>query len=207
MEVILQVKGRKMTFSEQELTDIVEKYLSNETNLQIPKVKVVQIPTEDAWFEVRPQEIDQKLFEKERENKRQEETRQIILEAFIEMKRNPKKYGRNFKTMMPKKEWPYKTIRCLKEIACKLGDHNANWVEQALEWAQRIANGESWEVICNDRPTTNWYRLVEWKDGYYRLIGGGVDDNYRRPASYVYTHGYHDNCYLYSTVPLVVLYE
>lgn len=207
MKVTLQVNGREMTFSEQELAAIVKKHLSSETDLQIPEIKVAQTPTEDAWFEVRPQEIDQKLFEKERENEQQEKTRRIILEAFAEVKRNPKKYARNFRTMMPKKDWTCETVRNIKQRACKMGDHIADWVEQALEWAQRIANGESWENICNDKPMTNWYRLVEWKDGSYRLIGGAINDNYRRPASYVYEHGYRDNCYLYGAVPLVVLYE
>ena len=206
MKVTLQVNGREMTFSEKELIAIIEKHLS-ETTQQTNTAKVAQKPTEDAWFEVKPQAIDQKLFEKKRKEYRQEATRKLILEAFAEMKENPEKYGKNFKTMMPQKTWSSKTVAQLKEMASKLGDHNANWVEQALEWAQRIANGESWEGICNAKDTANWYRLVVWKNGYARLVGGSVCYDDYKPASDVYDIGYYDYGFLSSTVPLVVLYE
>jgi len=207
MKVTLQVNGREMTFSEQELSSILEEHFSSKTTEKAMTVKVAQKPTEDEWFEVKPQAIDQKLFGKKKKDNRQEATRQLILEAFAEMKKNPKKYGKNFKTMMPKKTWQSKTVAQLKEMACNLGDHNANWVEQPLEWAQRIANGESWEGICNAKDTANWYRLVVWKNGYARLVGGSVNYGDDSPASTVYGNDYHDFFNLYKTVPLVVLYE
>lgn len=207
MKVTLQVNGREMTFSEKELIAIVEKHLSSETTQKTTTAKVVQKPTEDAWYKVKPQAIDQKLFKKRRKDKMQEATRQLILEAFAEMKDNPEKYGKNFKTMMPKKTWSLKTVAQVKEMASKLGDHNADWVEQALEWAQRIANGESWEAICNDKDTANWYRLVVWKNGYVRLVGGSVCNYNDVSASNVYGSVCSGNYFLSSTVPLVVLYE
>ena len=206
MKVTLQVNGREMTFSEQELSSILEEHFSSKTTKKTTTAKEAQKPTEDAWFEVKPQAIDQKLFEKKREDNRQEETRKLILEAFAEMKDNPEKYG-NFKTMMPQKTWSSITVAQLKEMACELGDHNADRVEQALEWAQRIANGESWEAICNDKDTANWYRLVVWKNGYTRLVGGSVCDFNDLPASDVGFSVCFDYNYLSSTVPLVVLYE
>lgn len=164
-------------------------------------------PTEGEWFEVKPKAIDQNLFKKKRKDTRQEEARQLILEAFTEMKNNPEKYGKNFKTMMPKKDWSTKTVGQLKEMACKLGDHNADWVEQALEWAQRIANGELWEAICNNPDTANWYRLVVWKNGYARLVGGSRLGVSNPPASDLSGDVFDviGNCYY--SVPLVVLYE
>lgn len=207
MKVTLQVNGREMTFSEKELIAIVEKHLSSETTQKTTTAKVAQKPTEDAWFEVKPQAIDQKLFAKKRKDNRQEATRLLILEAFAEMKDNPEKYGKNFKTMMPKKTWSSRTVAQLKEMASKLGDHNADWVEQALEWAQRIANGESWEGICNAKDTANWYRLVVWKNGYALLVGGSVCGSTNIPASDVYCNVCNVDGSLGSTVPLVVLYE
>ena len=204
MKVTLQVNGQEMTFSEKELIAIVEKHLSSETTQKTTMAKVAQKPTEDAWFEVKPQAIDQKLFKNKRKDNRQEVTRKLILEAFTEMKDNPEKYGKNFKTMMPKKTWTSKTVAQSKEMASEMGDHNANWVEQALEWAQRIANGESWEDLCNAKDTANWYRLVVWKNGYARLVGGSVCSNDFIPASSVFCYVYGD---LFVTVPLVVLYE
>lgn len=205
MKVTLQVNGRKMTFEEEELIDIVEKHLSSETTKQTTKVS--QKPTEGKWFEVKPQTIDQKLFEKKRRDNRQEETRKLILEAFAKMKDNPEKYGKNFKTMMPKKTWLSATVAQLKKMASKIGDHNADWVEQALEWAQRIANGESWNAICNNKDTAKWYRLVVWKSGYARRVGGSINSSNYYPASFVDNLGCNVGYDLLYTVPLVVLYE
>lgn len=58
MKITLQVNGREITFSEQELSSILEKHFS--------KVKVAQKLTENEWFEVKPHAIDQKLFEEKR---------------------------------------------------------------------------------------------------------------------------------------------
>lgn len=198
-----------MTFSEQELIAIVEEHLSSKTTKQVTTTKVAQKPTEGQWFEVKPLSIDQGLFEKKRKDTEQEATRQLIREAFAEMRRNPEKYGKNFKTMIPKKDWSYKTVAYLKAKACELGDHNADWVEQAFEWAQRIANGESWKTICNDPDTANWYRLVVWKNGYARFIGGSLNVVKSNSASSVHVHdGYFDDDFSINViVPLAVAYD
>lgn len=213
MKITLQVNGREMTFSEDELTAILEKHFDAEEVKQEEKdaqatetqeqteIEVPQTPTEGKWFEVNPTEIDQSLFLEERADKDQERTRQLILEAFAKMK-DDSKYARSFKTLMPKKRWIEKYVYELKEIACNLGDHMADWVEQALEWAQRIANGETWEAVCNDPDIANWYRLVEWKNGYARHIGGA---NY--PTSRVNSVDYYPDLRLNYTVPLVVAYD
>lgn len=150
MKFTLQVGGREMTFSEPELRFIIEEYFRGSTTKRTMTDKVAQKPAEDAWFEVKPKAIDKKLFGKKRKDKRQEVVRRIIVEAFAEMKDNPEKYGKNFKIMMLKR----------KEMVSKVGDHNADWVERAFVSAQRIENGESWEAICNDKNTVDWYRVV-----------------------------------------------
>ena len=170
----------------------------------------INIPTEGKWFMVNPLTIDQNLFKEKRENSRQEATRQFILEAFEEMKKNSK-YARPFKTMMPEKTWNRKNVGVLKKLAQSLGDHNADWVEQALEWAQRIANGEAWKDICNKKDKANWYRLVVWKFGA-RIVGGSrleeasaIINN--SPASDFTTSGSVIFGNIYDTVPLVVSYD
>lgn len=203
MKVTLQVNGREMTFTEQKLIAIVEKHFSK----KVTTAKVAKVPTEGQWFEITPQSIDQDLFKEKKEDSKQEATRELILEAFEEMKNNPKKYGKKFKTMMPKKDWPSKTVAELKAMACELGDHNADWVEQALEWAQRIANGEGWKTICNDADTANLYRLVVWKNGYDRFVGGSVDRSNDDPASVVHYYYCTNNRSLDFAVPLVVDYD
>lgn len=203
MKVTLRLfDGRKMTFSEVENISILNECSESKAT------ETTKIPTEGKWFKVDPLTIDQNLFKKKRSDSRQEEKRQLILEAFEEMKKNSK-YAKPFKTMMPEKTWKRKNVGRLKAMAEKLGDRNANWVEQALEWAQRIANGESWKSICNDRDTANWYRLVVWKSGYCRLVGGSRKFKFNDdvPASDVLDFDYDDDYLCDNTVPLVVLYE
>ena len=204
MKVILSLKdGREITFQDVENISIPEK------NLQIKEAEktweIAQRPTEGKLFKVDPLSIDQALFKKKRSDSRQEATRQHILEAFEEVKKNSK-YAKPFKTLMPEKTWNSKTVSELKELASSLGDHNADWVEQALEWAQRIANGEAWEEICNKPDTANWYRLVVWKNGYARLVGGSRNNSNYSPACVVRNCYYCDHNHIYYAVPLVVLY-
>ena len=166
------------------------------------------VPTEGKWFRVYPLSIEQNLFEDKREESLQEVTRQLILEAFEEMKNNVK-YTKPFRTTILEKIWRFRTVGQLKELAKRFGDHNADWVEQSLEWAQRIANGESWEDICNHNDTANWYRLVVWKNGKSRFVGGSSERGRvgSHPASYIYSKECNDNyisCYI---VPSVVDYD
>ncbi len=208
MKITLPIHGRERTFSEKELIAILEKYFSNEATEQATTAKVAQVPTEDQWFEVNPQTINQSLFKKKRKDERQERTRKLILEAFAEVDKHPEKYASAFYTLMPEKKWNgYKTVAELNAYANDLDGQMADWVEQALEWAQRLFNGESWETICNNADTANWYRLVVWKNGYARLVGGSRNSYVDNPASDVFDYDYGSfNC-ICDTVPLVVLYE
>jgi len=205
-KVTLTVHGRERTFSEQELVAILEKHFSNEATEQVSTAKLAQVPTEGKWFEVNPQSINQNLFQKRREDWRQERTRQIIQEAFAEADKQPKKYDSPFCTLIPKKNWnDYKTVEELKEYAKNLGGLMADWVEQALEWAQRISNGESWETICNNSDTAKWYRMIVWQNGDARLVGGSRNRDHDFPTSGVYDYDYYSYNRLFNTVPLVVL--
>lgn len=204
--ITLPVNGRKMTFSAEELIVILEQHFENK-ELEAKKVEVVQKPTEGEWFMVDPNSINQNLFQKKRNDSRQEKTRKIILEAFIEVKNNPKKYAKPFKIMMPKKTWLNKEIKELIELAEKDGNHIADWVEQALEWAQRISNGESWEAICNNPDTAKWYRLVIWKNGKYKIVGGSSERHSNHSASDIDTNVLYSVDRLDSIIPSIVDYD
>lgn len=195
----LQVDGREMTFSEEELITIVKKHISNEN--------FKKGPTEGEWFEVNPLTIDPKLFQEEREDESQERTRQIILKAFVILKRSPTVYGRRFYTMIPKKESEYETVADLKTDAKKMGSQMANWVHQALEWAQRIQNGNTWEEICNNADKSNWYRAVMWTDYFVRLVGGSSKTNKNYSASNVSGFYYLDCDKVNNVVPLIMRYD
>lgn len=201
MKIILQINGREQSFSEAEL---IEKLQKLERLEEIAK-KRAQKPTEGKWFDVNVATIDTTLFIKKREDAAQEATRQLIQEAFREFKSESKKYSPTFKTMIPEKTWSSKTVNGLKEIASQDGNHIANWVEQAMEWAQRISNGESWEELCNKLDTANWYRLVIWKRGYAKVIGGASLYCNEYSATDVDARNYSNFEVLCNTVPLIVL--
>lgn len=208
-DITLQVNGREMTFSEEQLTAILEKHFSEETAETAKaekKTKAKAKPIEGKCFEVNPMEIDRSLFQKKRSDSTQECIRKYILEAFDEVDKHPEKYSKSFKTLIPERTWDgYQIAIEQKEYAAKVGDHMADWVEQVLEWAQRIANGETWKEICNDPDTANWYRLVVGKNGYCQFAGGS-----RRcgsncaAASFGVDHDDRSNGYA-SAVPLIVL--
>lgn len=216
MKITLQVNGREMTLSEEELIAILEKHFSDKTNkTEVQTTKGVQ--TEDKTtqaakkratgkrFDVIPKLIDRSLFQEKREDLQQEWTREIILEAFDVVDRHPEKYAKSFTVMIPKKTWESKTVGELKSLAKKMGDHIANWVEWALSLAQRISNGETWEAICNDPDTEEWYRLIVWKNGCCRLVGGSVNYSYFILAWVVGFGDCFDCDSLNNSVPLVVL--
>lgn len=179
------------------------------TNEKCHETDVARAPTEGKLFEVKPLRIDRRMFKMPRADPQQEWTRQIIREAFAEVDKHPGRYGSTFYTLIPKiskKKWGgYKVIAGLEGYANDLGGLMAEWVEQALEWAQRISNGESWETICNNADTANWHRIVRWQDGYYRSVGGSRI-NFDWPASHVDVEWvYRSYDTIHSTVPLVVL--
>ena len=149
----------------------------------IMPIKTSKTEAKGKDFVVILSSIDKSLFQEKRANAQQEWTRQIIEEAFDEVDQYPEEYVKAFKVMIPEKMWSFTTIRELKKVAKNLGGHIANWVEQALVWAQRISNGETWEAVCNDPDTEKWYRLVEWKNASYRLVGGSVNDSVVHSAS------------------------
>jgi len=109
--------------------------------------------------------------------------------------------------LVPEEEVGFKSVKYFVERSTQIGDHMANWVEQALEWAQRIANGEAWKDICNKADTANWYRLVIWKNGCARLVGGSREDYVNSPASDISGSTFFDLSFIIRAVPLVVLYE
>lgn len=206
-EITLHVRGKEITFLKEELADIVEGYFSSIPLDNDGTLNVTMVPKVNQWFEIRPKAINRKLFEKKRKDIKQEKIRRLIIDAFIQMDSEPKKYSRNFKTMFPQKIWKYKTVKELNKLATILGDHNADWVEQALEWAQRIDNGETWEMLCNSPDTSKWYRVVMWSDGCARLVGGSYRDNVFTAATDVGEYRYAVNIVPIDSVPLIVSYK
>ena len=196
---ILKPNERKMMYSEENISAILKQYFHNKKNME--KQKDI-----DEYY-INPNSINLELFEEQKSDFKQERTRKIILRAFGEVKKNPEKYAKPFKVVIPKRTWVSKTVVELKELAEKDGDHMANWVEQALEWAQRIANGESWKSVCNKPDSHESYRLITWENGFARLIGGSRENKDKSPATKVFFYDYSTFSKIFYGVPLVVIYN
>lgn len=206
--ITLRLNGQKITYSKEELTAILEEYYGENNSELLKKFGVSQLmPKEEEWFEVDPLNIDQTIFESARKDMRQENTRQLILEAFVELKNNPERYGKKFKTIMPKKTWDFQNMQGFNILVNEIGDHMADWVEQALQWAQIIKNGNSWKDVCNRPDTANWYRLVVWKDGRVKFVGGSKMDNEHYSPSDIVGIYYSPESPIKDAIPLVVSYN
>ena len=157
-------------------------------------------------FKINPSAIDRSKFKKFFDNRVQENIRTIIDNALTMVDKYPEKYDCTFYTLMPKKIWDSsKTAEELIDYATELGGYMGDWVEQALEWAQRICNGESWEDICNKPDTANWTRMVVWHGGFVRLIVGSKNDNNNFPPTHIdFGACYGCNCF-WMVIPFVVI--
>ena len=203
-KITLQVNGQEMTFSEKELTSILEEHFKRkESEVELKG------PEEGKWFKVKPSSIDQKLFENKRPDEIQERLSLYIRQAFKELKENPEK-NKDFKVLIPKRDieryGKNPSVSKLKKFARQIGDHMGYWWEWALMIAQRIANGESWESLCNEPDTANWYLLVEFST-HSRLVGGSRRSIYNPSAAYIESYSYWDRDIVERAVPLVVDYD
>lgn len=204
MKVTLKVCGREMTFSENELITILESHFSNKT------VKTVETQSDGKHYIVDLKTINRSLFDTPRKDRNQEQVRNLILSAFNEADKNPDQYSQPFETIIPKKEYSRKRRKDeLYVLAYKLGDHLANWVEQFLEFAQRISDGEKWESICNNPDISDCQRIIIWIDGEMHIIGSYYDNHSPQPA-YIIRDFPRDSedekIEVYSSVPLVIKY-
>lgn len=171
---VLFPKGDCEVLNKEQLISILEKNF----NLSVTDVILREVqspPREGMGYVVIPLGIDEELFEEERVDAKQEETRQAILRAFKLLNSDPKKYGKNFMSIVP---------LC---YLCKIDEVTHELIDgviglefnQVIEWAQRIANGETWEDMCNKKDRMNAYRVLFKDDehGEKILVGGcSLDD-------------------------------
>lgn len=157
-------------------------------------------------FRVSLETIDLELFKEPRKDSKQEEVRQIILEALFEAQSKPE-YAKPFKIVIPESDKKNATILDLMILASKIGDHLTNWIEQCLEWAQKITNGISWEELCNTPDPSKWRRLVFWKNGYWRIIGGATVTTISFSASDVISYFFSLRYSVSNTAPAVTVYD
>lgn len=211
MKVMLY--GKEHDFSEEELVSILEDHFERQAMEADFIDTVTSTPAEGCWFIVRPKLINRSIFEEKREDIKQENVRQEILKAFDEMHKYPEKYSEPFKTLYPTRPWSKKKSKTLKELrnmAKIIGDDVADETQQALEWAQRIFNGESWEMVCNNPDNARSYRAIKTRYyGMYLLVGGSKDAqvNSKVEPAHVLQENYMYFEKVGCTVPLVVSHQ
>lgn len=204
MKITLQINGQERSYSEEELISKLNELeeLKSKSRINLSTIEVAQKPTVSKCFSVDPNSIDQDLFSKERTEKIFEEpVRLQILKAFEEVRNNPQRYSKKFKTFIPEKNWGGRTVRELEEMAIETGGTLTDIVDQRLEWAQRIQNGESWDEVCRMKDPIEYSRLVASGKDYYMYMVGGMAKN-----STFFTNIFINNCES-TIVPLIKFYE
>ena len=98
--IVLQIGGKEMTFSEEELAKMVEYYIANAISSS-DKSGVITSPIEGKWFMVNPMTINRKLFEEEREDSLQERLRKLILQIFKSVDEKPNICAHPFEILIP----------------------------------------------------------------------------------------------------------
>ena len=192
----LQVDGRELSLEEVEA--IVREHFSKKE-----EAKTILKPMEGIPFEVKPLSINWDLFATERTAVNQENARRLILMAYDQVKKYPEKYAQPFKTIMPIKVWDYASMWFLTRVAEHMGGDVTDMVEWALQLAQRLHNGETWDDVCEKPDTANWYRVVKEKSYYF--VGGSRKLKHTFPASRLGCAYYGYNGELNYAVPLVTL--
>lgn len=170
--------------------------------------ELIRGPMDEEWFQITPGEIERSLFLKQRTDLVQERVRTLIVDALNVIENDTRIYKKTFLTLRPAKKWSKASELYLIEQAHWSGDYLGTWIDQAAEWAQRIQNGEKWEVLCNEPDNLKWYRMIMWKDGEVRLIGGSTENNdYSSPVSITENiDGNMTDKLAKYTIPLVVKY-
>ena len=169
--------------------------------------EVAQTPTQGKLFKVNPLGIDRSLFKEWRNDVQEENARTIIQKAFEEVNQQYEKYGKPFYTLIPKVNWAgSRSGENIYYDAIRKGGKMADWVEQALEWAQRICNGESWQTVCCNPDTARWHRLILGVGLEVRRVGGSTENYVNSPATRVFP-GYSIKDVFCYTVPLITFRE
>lgn len=163
---------------------------------------------EGTLFLVKPMEIDRSLFEKNKliGDANREWIGEIIREAFEEFDNEHEKYGAQFYIFIPEKKWEgYIKVQTLKNYAKKCGGRVTDWVEWALQQAQRILNGESWEVVCDGIVLSPKIVMILWKKRRYRVVGNLCLHYAVFPLYEVDRSGYYSYNKIKNVVPSITL--
>lgn len=178
-------------------------------------IEYAKKPKAGHKFCVDLQSIDVEKIEKMPCKVYYEGIKKVVLYALKLAQVMPAKYGNRFYTYIPYLEelefddFKFEVVSQLVEFGSKIGDHCADWIEQGLEWAQRIQNGEDFVSLCEIQDAIEYSRIVVFDDDMLWNVGGGGNDvhSYCVPPADVVPTRYDTTLDKIRYVPLVVGYE
>lgn len=153
-------------------------------------------------FEIGMREFSKIRFNHAEESEREENIRRLLCEAFCEVKRHPT-YQRRIEIVIPEKVYSVQTGYEMEKMSQSMGGHIADWVELSLYWAQKIQE-KGWN-LCHEQDDNPFYRIVVWKNGKYRLIGGAKktgDVSYKTHIGFFYYEKWDE---FFNSVPLIAI--
>lgn len=146
ISLVFKIFGKDVELDESNLQKILEEYYG-----KTPFSK----PHGEEPYEVIPREISTSLFLQKRADELEEITRKNIFEALKELERDPAKYGRKFKIILPNVPTTIRRLEEYRSFARKAGDHICSETEFFLAAAYAISKGEPWCSLCNKTGYTD----------------------------------------------------
>lgn len=177
-----KVHGTVQYFSCEEIEKILETFPKQ--GFALPQTfEVADWPTEGQCCQVNMETFNLSFFLKKRSDYRQENVRQLILEALSQALQKPDDY-KSFYLLLPNKNWVYEnnksiTVRQAIAFAENIG-YLSTWIEEHLCLAQLICNSngsdDTWKMLCNTEDNLQWSRIFLWKDGKPKRMGFGISE-------------------------------
>lgn len=179
--------GRKIDIPDKVVTHILEKMFPKDRFLPERFTEATNInKCCGTCFKVDLCTIDISLFQEIRADTAEEELRVLILEAYTEAQKELEKYATPFFILLPSKYWyitrnrssysPHAKLSDIIDFAQKIDGYISNWIDVYLGFAQAITqNSDAWSYLCK-RIDYSPEKIMLWKNGNYRIIGGSFDD-------------------------------
>ncbi|MCL2859852.1 MAG: hypothetical protein FWF46_04705 [Oscillospiraceae bacterium] len=209
MRILLQVHGEERSYSELELIQALERLEDLKGNTKTTEiVQKTSRPMVGKWFTVKLADIDWNFVEKSCRNAGADYLWKDIDWARSQIPTNHKYQG-EIQTLVPAKNWEWKTEKQLREMAKELGNEMVDEVIFYLELAQRIYNGEPVNTLTEKADHLYFYRLIITRSGGTGFVGGVSACNLRVPPAVVYRFLYYlyYKFELFYTVPAVARFN
>lgn len=207
MKILVSVNGEERSYSEQELTEALERLANFEksTHTTATAVKAVS-PEVGEWFPITPANINWTAVEEACEKADATNLWENISWAKEQMSTDPKYQG-VIESLVPKKTWNWKTEKELRELATELGDEMVDEVITYLEFAQRINNGGEVDTLTKKADHLPYYRQIITRNGGTGFVGGASAVDCKDPPAVLLRSSYYPDYKYFATVPAVARFS